>query len=359
MVEYFRLAYANLQEFWSLFLPPLSLLALMRLSAAPPASFTIAPQLWARIVYDFILAFHLRTINRGHLLGAFTSLYLAWVASYLRSAGNSSSASSRVIAETESAFQLEKPYLLARWRWPDRFDPIVLLQALSSPRRHTNRKESIMGQQIEFALRQSLHRMVLMLVSFLPGVLAFLLALVFFTLLGTAVCSLLFCAAYLPRCILTSAFPLAAAAQCHANISPTGRFRTRPHCSSARAIFWVCEFVGIALGLSVPSTPPMRTTTFQPSFSPTSRTSPAPFCFSLRRVTLLARFLSRSVLISAVNAQLQYTRASLGLRRQMAGCWCLPQPWPSTIFRLAASSSNLPSVFSSEGLSLRSRWLSA
>jgi hypothetical protein len=123
MVENFRLAYGNLQEIWSLVLPPQSLLALKRLSTAPPAAFAIAPQLWARIVYDFILAFHLRTINRGHLLGAFTSLYLAWVASYLRLASNSSSASSLVIAETESAFQLEKPYLLARWRWPDRFNP--------------------------------------------------------------------------------------------------------------------------------------------------------------------------------------------------------------------------------------------
>jgi len=123
MVENFRLAYANLQEIWSLVLPPQSLLALKRLSVAPPETFSVAPQLWARIVYDFILAFHLRTINRGHLLGAFTSLYLAWVASYLRTAAHSTSASSRAIAETVSAFELEKPYLLARWRWPDRFNP--------------------------------------------------------------------------------------------------------------------------------------------------------------------------------------------------------------------------------------------
>jgi hypothetical protein len=110
-------------EIWSLVLPPQSLLALKRLSVASPETFTVAPQLWARIVYDFILAFHLRTINRGHLLGAFTSLYLAWVASYLSSAGHATSASARLIAETVSAFELEKPYLLARWRWPDRFNP--------------------------------------------------------------------------------------------------------------------------------------------------------------------------------------------------------------------------------------------
>jgi hypothetical protein len=123
LVENFRLAYANLQEIWSLVLPPQSLLALKRLSTAPPENFSVAPQLWARIVYDFILGFHFRTINRGHLVGAFTSLYLAWVASYLRSAGHSAAASARLIAETASAFELEKPYLLARWRWPDRFNP--------------------------------------------------------------------------------------------------------------------------------------------------------------------------------------------------------------------------------------------
>ena len=122
-VENFRLAYANLQEIWSLVLPPQSLLALKHLSIMPPESFSVAPQLWARIVYDFILAFHFRTINRGHLLGAFTSLYLAWVASFVRIAGHSPSASSRLIADTASAFDIEKPYLLARWRWPDRFNP--------------------------------------------------------------------------------------------------------------------------------------------------------------------------------------------------------------------------------------------
>ena len=41
--------------------------------------------LWARIVYDFLLAYRLRTINRGHLLGALIPLYLAWVAGHINS----------------------------------------------------------------------------------------------------------------------------------------------------------------------------------------------------------------------------------------------------------------------------------
>jgi glucosylglycerate synthase len=122
MVEAFRLAHRNLQEIWALALPPQSLLALKKLSIAEPAAFTIAPALWARLVYDFALAFHLRSLNRGHLLGAFTPVYLAWVASALRTVTDDASAAVHR-EETAAAFEREKPYLVARWRWPDRFNP--------------------------------------------------------------------------------------------------------------------------------------------------------------------------------------------------------------------------------------------
>jgi hypothetical protein len=42
----------------------------------------------------------------------------------------------------------------------------------------------MMGQQIEFALRQSMHRVLVVLVSFLPGLLAFLVAVILFALVG-------------------------------------------------------------------------------------------------------------------------------------------------------------------------------
>lgn len=122
MVEAFRLAHRNLQEIWSLALPPQSLLALKKLSIAEPEAFTMSPALWARLVYDFALAFHLRSLNRGHLMGAFTPVYLAWVASTLRAVTDDASAAAHR-EETAAAFEREKPYLVARWRWPDRFNP--------------------------------------------------------------------------------------------------------------------------------------------------------------------------------------------------------------------------------------------
>ena len=122
MIESFRLAYGNLQEIWSLVLPPQSLLGLKRLSVLPPSNFLLPDSLWARIVYDFMLAYRLRTINRGHLLGALTPLYLAWVASHLLQIGSGTDPERHAEA-LAAAFEADKPYLVSRWRWPDRFNP--------------------------------------------------------------------------------------------------------------------------------------------------------------------------------------------------------------------------------------------
>ncbi|SNT21908.1 hypothetical protein SAMN05421770_105228 [Granulicella rosea] len=122
MLDTFRLAYTNLHELWSLVLPPASLLGLKRLSQAPPNAFRMPDALWARIVYDFILAYRLRTLNRGHLLGALTPLYLAWVASHLQLV-DTGVAPEKHIETLATAFEADKPYLVSRWRWPDRFNP--------------------------------------------------------------------------------------------------------------------------------------------------------------------------------------------------------------------------------------------
>lgn len=122
MIQGFRLAYSNLLEIWSLVLPPNTLLGLKRLSMAKDSEFRLSESLWARIVFDFALAYRLHTINRGHLLGALIPLYLAWVASHVNVTTSGVDPEQHIEA-TAAAFELEKPYLLSRWRWPDRFNP--------------------------------------------------------------------------------------------------------------------------------------------------------------------------------------------------------------------------------------------
>jgi hypothetical protein len=121
MVAAFQLANANLQEIWSLVLPPNSLLSLRRCSVLEAVTFRMPDNLWARIVYDFLIAYRLRTINRGHLLGALIPLYLAWVAGHFNVIA-SGTPPERHIEAVAAAFEADKPYLVARWRWPDRFN---------------------------------------------------------------------------------------------------------------------------------------------------------------------------------------------------------------------------------------------
>jgi hypothetical protein len=119
LIESFRIAYGNLHEIWSLVLPPQTLLGLKRISRLTVDDFAVPDALWVRVVYDFVLAHRLRTINRGHLMGALTPLYLAWVASHIL-AGESGTYNAEALVR---AFEADKPYLVSRWRWPDRFNP--------------------------------------------------------------------------------------------------------------------------------------------------------------------------------------------------------------------------------------------
>jgi glucosylglycerate synthase len=124
MVESFQLAIRDLQEIWGLVLPPSTLVELRKLSRLPLEQFHLSDELWVRIVYDFALGHRLRTINRDHLLKSMTPLYLAWVASYARDLDTAGAAELQQRLERLSmAYESGKPYLMARWRWPDRFNP--------------------------------------------------------------------------------------------------------------------------------------------------------------------------------------------------------------------------------------------
>ncbi len=121
LINSFQLGVRDLQEIWRLVLPPATLFELHRISTD---KFRIPDELWARIIYDFALAHRLRTINRAHLLPSLTPLYLGWVASYaLEMESADSAALNRRLERLSIAFEAAKPYLISRWRWPDRFNP--------------------------------------------------------------------------------------------------------------------------------------------------------------------------------------------------------------------------------------------
>lgn len=121
MIDSFLLGSSSLEEVWRFVLPPATLLDLHRMTRLPPEIFRMPDDLWARIVYDFALAYRMRRISRAHLLGALTPLYLGWAASYTQQVGGiSREAADQRIEQVSRAFEENKAYLVSRWRWPDR-----------------------------------------------------------------------------------------------------------------------------------------------------------------------------------------------------------------------------------------------
>lgn len=124
LVESFQLGNRELQEIWGLVLPPSTLFELRKLSRLPADKFQMPDELWVRIVYDFALAHRLRTISRDHLLRSMTPLYLGWVASYAHDVRDANAFFvERRLERLSAVYEAGKPYLVSRWRWPDRFNP--------------------------------------------------------------------------------------------------------------------------------------------------------------------------------------------------------------------------------------------
>ncbi len=124
MIESFHLGAQNFEEIWESVLPPTTLLELKRLARLPAEHFHVPDNLWASMVYDLALGHRLRTINRDHLLRSITPLYRGWIASYAIEMENAGPQQVEARLEQLSAvFEARKPYLVSRWRWPDRFNP--------------------------------------------------------------------------------------------------------------------------------------------------------------------------------------------------------------------------------------------
>ena len=161
--------------------------------------------------------------------------------------------------------------------------------------------------QVGDALSASMHRSFVKLASFLPGVLSLLIAVLFMTaigaLLSVALRRILTRIGFDERLNRNNSAGLADFSPAH---SPT--------LLVTRIVFWGCVLLGFVIGISA----------LDASYSNSAQVSIflLPYVahsigalFLLAAGTLLARFLSRSVLIGGVNAKLQYARfLSLGVK---------------------------------------------
>ena len=155
------------------------------------------------------------------------------------------------------------------------------------------------------ALNQSLYRVLSLLIAILPGILAFFVALAIFTLIGMGI------SAMLRRGL---AWLKADERFAHTRLAVDWTPSSSPTELVARSSFWACVLLGLVIGVSAFDASYATSTPLPISLLP-YLTHAVGAILLLMAGTLIARFLSRSVLISAVNAQLQYARIlSLGVK---------------------------------------------
>ncbi len=124
MWESFRLGCRTLHEIWATVLPPAALLAFKYLAREEVSKAVMPDDLWARTIYDFALGHRLHVMNRSHLLRALTPLYLGWLAGFAEKMSTAHPHDvERRVQELAAVYENQKPYLISRWRWPDRFTP--------------------------------------------------------------------------------------------------------------------------------------------------------------------------------------------------------------------------------------------
>ena len=157
------------------------------------------------------------------------------------------------------------------------------------------------------ALQQSVYRVVSLLVSILPGLLALIIALAVLTAIGMAL-------SWILRKILASLkFD-----ERFANTQSTGVADWSPSASPTalvgRVAFWGCVLLGLVIGVSAFDASYATGSALNFSFLPYF-THAIGALLLLLIGNIIARFLARSILIGAVNAQLQYARfLSLGVK---------------------------------------------
>jgi hypothetical protein len=117
MIRAFRLGLKDLLPVWEQIMPELTLGRLYPLGLLSAEEFRLGPDLWARVVSDFGVAYHERRLPADHLLRALTPLYLGRVAAFLAEARARPAREIPDLLEAIGrAFEAEKDGLVARWR---------------------------------------------------------------------------------------------------------------------------------------------------------------------------------------------------------------------------------------------------
>lgn len=107
----------DLLPIWDRILSPESLGDVLALSAQVAVEFRFPDRLWARVVYDFLLAYRARVMYRSHITRSLAPLYLGRAASLvLETRLRAEGAVALALERQARVFESDKAYLVDRWR---------------------------------------------------------------------------------------------------------------------------------------------------------------------------------------------------------------------------------------------------
>lgn len=162
-----------------------------------------------------------------------------------------------------------------------------------------------MWDQVENSLHQSMARVINKIATLLPGILAFIVALLIFLVIAWALAMLV------RRILMAVKFDERMGKGTNAISEWTPRYT--PTLLVTRCVFWGFVIIGLLLGISAFEAGSSEAGISAYVFSYIPRVIGA--AILLLAGTILGRFLSRSVLITAVNLNLSYARVlSMGVR---------------------------------------------
>ena len=90
--------------------------ALKRLAAMGEENFSFSAELWARIVYEFAVAYHKAVIGRDHIVQALVPVFRGRAYTFLTENREASAEEvEKNIEAVSQAFEHEKPHLIELW----------------------------------------------------------------------------------------------------------------------------------------------------------------------------------------------------------------------------------------------------
>ena len=116
MIQAYAQALNDLREIYLSFLAVETVDALAACARETGEAFRIPDRLWVHAVGEFAAAYHLRKLDREHLLRSFVPLYLGRTASFILEVRESSAWEvEERIEQLCQVFESEKPYLIGQW----------------------------------------------------------------------------------------------------------------------------------------------------------------------------------------------------------------------------------------------------